>query len=683
MGIKTHPIFWPVQHDAGLKGQRGNSCYPSLLGSSYKFNPCYTVYLDMSSSIYTCAQVSGSTAPAAFQEVGLKSETSCRIEESGVHILPNGNIDLGFSVGTANIHDWCYAYEKDVLVPSGTPFRKVLQDFGTPDVTPPLCAVIYAAETEEEKSMMASAGMVVGPGSRKNLWLGSPTLQYLRILAKHGVPLVNPGPAGNPPLGGLFAFYYGWKAVTLACLFSRGKKDLSSFRLLEDGEIEQTYEAEKGMQRPGSAEEEILKIVGGEMVTDSMGIFEIQSAKYLSVPHHRSNIDNSEAFEELDTVFKEQGTVFPYFDSLLEPSREFASGVFFRYFSRCLGDSAVEVGAIAPILRLGFRNLSASSAGRALTHALFGVQAMFESGASLRILQQGSVYKGFVLQGNFITMNRGLIVEPVTGAVLTKAVRDINRHAAAVEAIARMLTVQSLKDGGGNEVVTPSDINTSRKMANQFFRRMVENAEFREMAKVEVSKLAFGDTYLEITRENVERALRAFRTHDGNMDAPFHPTLDNLVSSNPIRRVLASFGGNCPTIQHGTMVLNISRPTKDCPLLVAKPDGRRALPYIPIYAASIGQAVKDWMSVQARHVMKFDAPKKGNLKSFAGRGNDVFIVSGDEMIPFYSLIREFSYMGDDVPDVAGKGKRKATDDGEDAEGKEKRVKNRKAAIDFL
>lgn len=597
-------------------------------------------------SIFTCNQVSSGSAPTVFQERGLNS-TSAKIDDCGVHVVKTKQLSPAFIAMSNNLQHYGSAVADRAITRMDEPYRNVLKHVEAFDVTPPVVAVKFQASNDEEKEMMASGGMTEAPGDRKNTWIGVPTLDQVRGLARGGVPLSNLVPAGNTPLNGSLAFYYGWKAVSLAAMFSNGAINMESLYGMASEGLEGS-EASEGIIMDGAGDDDenrVQKLDDEDIALSGKQIFNLTHYEWLATtPFHGYTTADLLKFTTAYAP-KKPGCVFPYFDGLLEPSKEFSQGVFFRYFSSCFSDSLEEMVQMMPILRAGFRALSVSPAGRALSHALFGVQSMFETGALVRFLFSGTVYQGFVLTGDFKVLNKGRVVDPVGSKELAQEIKALDKHRIALEHLVEILSGTELKIGNVKKI-SMDNVATSRQLAYEFqIRRVSVDGLFSSSAKQYVGQLQYNDTFWSITESNVTLAVKAMM-RNGDLDGPFHCTWENLVSEDPIRRALAVFGRTAPSLVAGSRTIQISPPGKTCPLIVEKDEKKRLMPYIPIYEKGIVPATADWRFLQTKHQMKLIASQKkvgGEIIGYADRSKDVCIVGGKDMLKFYEVIREFAY----------------------------------------
>jgi len=635
------------------------------------------------STIYTCAQITEGSAPTAFIERKLHSSTSAKIDECGVYIFNTSNIPPYFQLSVQNLHEWLRGYVKEKAIVNSHQYFNALKDLEMPAITPPMCAINYKADSDETKDKLQQLGMFPGPGDRKNLWIGSPTLEQVRGLLALGLPVMNVTPAGNTSLSGMLAFYYGWKAVVAGALFHLQGEHLREIRyVIPDGA--DMLPIDQPILRPGMESDD----EDSKLDLDEEDIWKAEKT-YTVLPEHSSlvyiagagsDVESKIAFEDLKpSLSDDSGFVFPYFHGLLEPSKEFASTIFFRYFSKCFSSNFDEAAQMIPILRSGFRSLSGSMAGRALTHALFGIQAGFEAGGKTVILVDNAQYHGFVLQtgvSEIMVLNKGIKMFPVPRKELLEGIQLLDIHTTALKEIAKILGGISMKEDGGKVLIKSGDINTSRKLANAFRARQVSLEEQYTLSlKSWVEKLAYGETFFAPSVSNVQACMVAMMGQ-GNLDGPFHATWENLTSSNVIRRSLAVFGPLVPTLVAGTKIVSIAPPGKTDPNLAEPEKGQRVLRYIPIYLHSIGQATQEWVSIQSKHQMKFFLPKKGTGVSFTDRSKDVGVASGAEMIPFYETLRGFAYHGQSV-DAAGS---KRSADGDTREGSSKKKKGNSSEV---
>jgi len=641
-------------------------------------------------SIYTCNQVSAGSAPSIFQERGLNS-TSAKIDDCGVVVVKTKQLSPVFIALSANLSHFGHALQEGEVVRMDEPYRNVLRDLDGFDASPPIVAIKFVADTDEERDMLVAGGMVEAPGDRKNTWIGAPTLDQIRALGKGGVALSNVVPAGNTPLNGALAFYYGWKAVTLAAMFSNSCLQLRNLYGVTGEELA-GVDASVGIAPDGKSndddetrnrflEEEDIALVGQK-------IFNLSTLEWLAVAPKSGYVDSKSLKFTTSYSPRTQGIVFPYFDGLLEPSKEFSQGVFFRYFSSCFSESLEEMVQMMPILRSGFRALAVSPAGRALSHALFGVQSMFETGSTIRFLFSGATYLGFVLTGDFKVLNKGKVVDPAKPLDLAREIEALDKHRFALEHLVEVLSGLELKIGGTKKIST-ADVATSRMLAYEFqIRRVVSESMFNLSAKEYVGRLQYNDTFWSITPDHVILAVKAMM-RNGDLDGPFHCTWENLVSEDPIRRALAVFGRSAPSLVAGSRSVMITPPGSRCKNVEVDSDGKRLMQYIPIYEKGIVPATADWRFIQTKHQMKFIGSSKkvgGNIVGYADRSKDVAIAGGQEMLNFYETIREFAYANQVIGRSTGKRGREEDDveeGGSKGKGKTPRSEKRAKAVDLF
>lgn len=625
--------------------------------------------------IYTCNNVSSGAAPSIFQEKGILNSTSARIDDCGIHVLPTTTLSEEFISSTNNLAHYGVAYESEAAVMCDTPYRAALQSIDGFSVTPVVCAVQYPNCSEEDKEMMKAHGMTEAPGDRKNVFIGSISYTQVKSLAENGVPFDNRTPAGNPPLGGALAYYMGWKAVTLYAGFIAARKEVGGWYRV--GGIEER-EMGEGFIRDGyrgDGEGEVHKVFGKDDI-ELAGVTakRIQDVVRVIVVPRGGLASQDEVKIGFDYEANQPGQVFPYFDGLLEPSKDFSMGVFFRYFSRAYAANQQSMATLTPILRQGFRSVATSSQGRSLSHALYGLQASIESGASIRYLFTGSIYRGFVLEGDFVVLKKGVMVYPIKAEELTEEIAGLDAHRTALEDVARILSIVALKDGGGHKEVPVDKISTSRMLANEFkIRRTIILGEAPAGLQDAVKRLQFGETSWRIDIPNLLLAVKAMTTN-GELDGPFYPIWENLITEDPIRRALAVFGKTAPSVVLGTKTVLITPAGKKCQNLEKDDKGLDHMRYIPVYEVATTTAVNDWRSIQQRHMMKVVAPVKkgfGGIMGYSDRSKDYCIASGEDKIPLYEAIRVFAYAGGYTKVVGEKRKGKDTDRGEGSSKKQK------------
>jgi len=479
------------------------------------------------------------------------------------------------------------------------------------------------------------------------------SFEDLKTLWNLGIDHFNPCIAGNVNAGGMLAFYYAWKAVGIYCITAGGRSH-DKIELMraytEDSERHGTDDG-KTVADGGRVVGKYEKMVKFDEVEDgSMGTEQLYlSGDYKTAIVPVASPNTTEHYHyDTQTAMVDRGHCFPYFEGMLLPDKEYVSSIFFRYFSRCIAGSEDELTKLMPTLRRGFRALSMSPAGRILQHLFFGIQASIETGSKIRVYIERSQYLGFALVGkNALVLEQNSVKVPLSKEDLELEQKRLDNHRSYVLEIVEKLNGLALKSGGTEIVDQEVALAKPRYLANQLHRRAWKGSDHETFIQQRADKLKYGQEYWAPSEDNMLKILKhvvASTLPDDN--EPYY--FSNLVwdSDDYYVRLLSVFGGKAPTlsIRTGDKPILIAPSGKEDSNLVEK-EGRRVLPYLPIYERSLQDAADVWKTIPRTHSLRTAGAKKGKGSGGAifHRKDDIGILSGNKFLAGYELLRQFAY----------------------------------------
>lgn len=624
-------------------------------------------------SIYFTTVAPGATA-TAFTERGLSGRSATRVNEAPIHVFPKSPVASSLLIMVNLLHEYASATGNATTMKAD--MKNLFRPLVPAPVAPPTCIVSIegmgeAAELkdlgfEDDTSIRMGGKWMIGHGI---------TPQKLGALWKTGADLKGAALSGNVNPCGLLAFYYAWMGVGIYARGCGGRVEEHaevSF-VLKERDPKDIGTVDDGVEEIGGTRRQNLDhYVGGKK---TMGTEKIATTSDLTpvivrvdTPHDK----NAFTWNITDAIAGE-GFLFEYFEGMLLGGGSFVADVFLRYFSRCISDTYDGLAGIVPNLRRGFTSLSSSEQGRQLQHIYFGISASIETGSKLRILLDRGVYRGFVLQGdNALVLIDGVVRKPMDEAALQEAIRMLDVHSRNVEKIVELCGMVVIK---GSNTKTIPDVdrmkNSSRYFAEEVYRR-VWSEEQKTLIDTYVKDLRFGSTYWEPTKENVIKVFEHIQSGTIDISEPFYCGDELIWSDDKIRRILTVFGPQAPvlSVRSGTISFTMASPGAEDPNLRTDAEGKRPLPYLPIYLRNVSDAADMWDTIRRTHAFKMiPARRKGAGKVF-DRKKDVGHIGGDEFVDFYSRLKAWSYARsgkrraesrpDDEPDRAKKAATDAT-----------------------
>jgi hypothetical protein len=249
-------------------------------------------------------------------------------------------------------------------------------------VEPPLLLATVSGSGDTTQKLRA-IGMDRAPGGT-NHYAGRPTFENAKVIVNDfGADMFEKTPPGNVCPAGYIAFFYAWRAINIFLVLGNriGDEARPSFGFNTSDKERKPYELEELQEGPQGLyfAEKIEDVEFADMGAES------SEASYVTIKSNASliaepiasiyDIETERVFSEgLNLTLSSPGTLFPYFDNMMVPSKEYVFGLFVNYFSRCIANSPEELAQILPILRKGFRALYSTKQGVELCHAMYGIE---------------------------------------------------------------------------------------------------------------------------------------------------------------------------------------------------------------------------------------------------------------------------------------------------------------------
>jgi len=627
--------------------------------------------------VYITDTSKGNISISAFEDRGIKNGSPTTVTDSGIVIFPSTTVPLSFSSIVARLH----MYGSQTLFPGPVTTENVainlLKNLNSIPVNPPV--VMVNVKGMESRDDLKELGMREDVGIKfpGNFMISSKfSYDNLRKIWNTGIDVFGPAAAGNTNPAGLLAFYYGWKAVALYCLVVGNRKSMVP-EVTYINARDSVASVEDGVQAIGSDATGVRrKIQDANEKTGKMYLDSSESLLEVFAPIE-TEVKVEQWWTECTETIKQSGFIFPFFDEMLLPEKYSSFRTFAQHFSRCIGDNMMQVGTLLPTLRQGFRALANSVQGRELQHVLYGVQTSIDTGSKFRVIVNNGKYKGFVILNPEVKMIRGGNMWDADSATdLTTELRRLDVHRNNVNRIVELISPLELRLGGGTELLDTTQARTNaRYLANEIHRRVWKGTMVEDELKMKVGELQYGQTYWPIDDEHVALALDALASNQIDISAPFYSGGETFFSDDPYVRILAVFGANAPTLSVRTgdyviMIPPVNSAEDGNKKLV---DGKRKLPYLPIYSRGLQDAADMWRSVNRTHTIRAIGAKKAQKTGkLFDRSKDVGVVSGTRFETLYERLKVFAYK-----DLEGK---RARDEGEDDQNGEERRVAKKAKV---
>lgn len=508
--------------------------------------------------------------------------------------------------------------------------------------------VSFHSLNDEQSQTLKSYGLLEDP-KIKFTYRGSPTPHVLSsILQFH--PNEQRYIPGAVPFNGYLAYVFALRAMKLFSYisqFSRRKAipirlppiDSSTPRTTPynciDGPV--TLYSASGDQE----QVDLTTIIGAK--DENMIVSASQAFVASRLTNHDVIYNTSIALDE--AVPDGKGILFPYFENMVQPDREFAANVFSRLFFRCLGDTLESCSRLWIRLRIGFRSLAITSAGQAISHAFMGIQLAENSQSKITFVIDHGIYHGFILTGDITVIHNGATHTGDEPKELQKSFSSLDVKAQKILEIIQIIRSEVDISGRHLYPVSLEEISSSYKIFRKYHELRV--ASFPQDKLVAIMKLAqdipFGDTYLEPSPSNLQMALDYIS--NGRIDTLENKNiyLKNGAFTSELRIPIAMliFGPLVPSINYGMAkdnTITIPSPESIDINLVEK-DGKRSLPYLAYKLVSHQTAVNQYDMLFSKGKFMIPNGRKGKAE-FTDRNKCDGDYGGTSFLSLYQRVKE-------------------------------------------
>lgn len=656
--MKRYKAFTDVRHVCLVELWKGivEHCVDpdrvrQLISNFHNANTLYLSSLIMPATVYITEISSKSGTITAFEERNLKGQEPTTVASCGMIVFPSVPVDTPFLRKINNIQTTFKAAIQTRAIVGTTSMSNVAKLITTFPVVPPTIMVDVRDIADDNQDMFKSLGLreevaLDFPGQ----WLLSSnmTQDQLRALWKTGVNIRGPALAGNTNPAGLLAFYYSWKVIAMFTIAIGMRENESAEYFFTTMDKSETFKGVNKLPADVLTKRRELLMKAADSKTDMVDVGNIWSEgdfEEVYMPM-TSRATASRYWMESDDNFGRKGFVFPFFNEMLRGDKDFVAGVFFRYFSKCIADTPEELAGLAPILRKGFVALQHTNQGKAIQHIFFGIQSCIETGGKFAPIIEAKQYRGFVLLGEEARLLwRGEVKEPGTIAEVRASLDEMRYHENAVKKIVDLLEGMDKDKGIVNAVDREKALISSRYLANEIHKRKVPSVEERmKELGVLLPRLQYGQEFWSVDNESVKKLVVCLMTGQIDEKEPFYMGGDYCTSDNQYIRILSVFGPKAPTlsVSTGDKTFTIANTEAVDPNLTEK-EGKRAVPFLPIYLRSLEGAADSWDQLKRmKRVRIYGAKQKGRGK-FADRSKDVGHIAGKDFDLVYTNLRQWCH----------------------------------------
>jgi hypothetical protein len=309
-----------------------------------------------------------------------------------------------------------------------------------------------------------------------------------------------------------------------------------------------------------------------------------------------------------------RGIFLPYFDGLLLPDP--ASIItFIQLFSPLLGGGPATIAENVETVMSGWSSAASTTAGRAISHALYCINCAVTSGFSIRPVFIRGEYSGCVAFGRttaFVVGSKTITSSP--SDLLIEEIGGLLSHEMALEKICEIIN-----DHRGGVKVTPNSFQTPRAIHIILITLSLSPAESVSLRQ-QIKRLKFRQTFWSVSDHN--KVVSVVRAIIGKIplpaDAPILYPSDAMFTSEPILSALSAFGVIAPSLLGKETV--ISRTIhKDMYTGIIKPGN---LSGIPIFAKPLQEAYEDWSRLTKDGVVHFSHAGKDKMGRLRVKGMD-------------------------------------------------------------
>jgi hypothetical protein len=345
------------------------------------------------------------------------------------------------------------------------------------------------------------------------------------------------------------------------------------------------------------------------------------------------------------------GFALPWFNALLLPDTYAISNIIHKYFHANFGHDDESSSTAFNLWRKEIGNWYRTPQGLAAAHMLYCIDLALTSQLRCYHVIESGFYQGSVLLGdNALLVAQGRIHRPLSAAALRPVVKAMSAHVSAIEGLAHLLSMMTLKDGGTAEV-REEDLTSGRIVYAAIFERIVGKETVTDLEKL-IGDLAFPDNYVTPNVENITELIKAIGLEDPTYfeDKPMFLHRKKFSDYSVEYRCLSAFGPTAPTF-HNTS--GATYRFGDASLDEIDPATKKQrLPFIPMFMKDLSTACVDWRRMRKEQAVHINLLERAvNNRALVWRGD-----CRDRVMDGF---RKYLVPLEEAP---GKGKKRARDD---------------------
>jgi hypothetical protein len=581
---------------------------------------------------------------------------------------------MGAAIRSANIGAFVEAQRTEKVVKiSG--YHSAMEGSVIPDFPPP---VVQVRVSDHQKNEGAIRGLNLEPvPGVPGVFQGSPTWSEFQTLMRMGISETRFAP-GKVSMNAYVAFWY---LIRLVTTYSFVTKPTTA------GGTTLMYWGNEVGKLDGSTNK--VNFSATKAVFDTMQTVDIRGChSYLSgyavpvaTPLSKKNTLEYLSFKSWSMTNGDTWT-FKYFRDMYIPDGKFVPNLVQRLFYRSLGSNAKSCANAMEYIKNGFRTLSHTSQGEALSHMFLGIAIAENAAAGFYPVFSSGRYGGFIIQNAGQILLRGTELAVGTLVEANKFISMVNIHDQRLAEVVAIIEGVINADGTKKYPCKVSDIDTSRKLQDYF--GLLDLGDFATNIDDLVSKiddLEFSDRYAEPSIKNISLAVDFMISGNKDLLVPFHRYLRGgaIKRRNNVAVALSIFGPRCPSINYGITFKNkitftIPKEADKQDLnLASQKDGKPAIQYIPVSIVNFDVAVNQWSKLLSSGKLVIASPRP-NKKEFTDKSVVASEIGGRDLETFYKLMKKAIILH--AAKDPNTGKRKGA--GEEGEG----VRVKKAKKDF-
>jgi hypothetical protein len=452
--------------------------------------------------------------------------------------------------------------------------------------------------------------------------LEKPELRKIGLLKKAGANPYTSSSATMTNLSGAEAFLYVVDIIVAACsthYYSTNPEDelcgpeVVEIQDLEDAMEELTVEEKVDMDvdEEGEIQDPATTVVVKKTVTKTITRTEEKiSLKRKKITSKSRIIARpspwypQNCFGSPSGVPFQDGLVFPYFRGQLQDDTRYFPRTLSKpqWFRACDASDHASVRNAHKRFSKANNDWAKTEAGKILQHHFLAVDMAVESGARPFFVYEHEEYMGFcLLGGGFRVFLHDVWNSPVEAADLQRELSKLSSHSKAITRICEVLSGCQIvtEDAKKATIAKVNGIEDARQLFLAAKQRVVQKSA-REKIERYLPDLAFKQTYLPRTAENVVAALEAISDPSVDIsELPMYLGPENMWCVDREIEVLSAFGASAPTfINPGGKKIRIPQTKdKDVASIIDPISKKRPLEAIPIYFIKVEVASADMRKI--------------------------------------------------------------------------------------